>query len=276
MPSRRVIKSALTNFLGTYTSRNSDYQGYWLFGFVAADLSHCKIDLLAPVSENGTPLAFMTHLAVRRFAEQVAKAGLPQAVLHQAELEIVMKSDIVQAFIGSHAADGHIVQFIARATTSNRRTYENATQVFVAPHDPDKERRRAPEKWGPQELNIRPVNEREYTTNPEPRIRYLRKLVSVARSIVTYQVGLPQGCKRMDGAITRLKPYEKVDYPIFAEYLKGVRELPIGTSRLYWNRAALRELDRKLKPMNQKYRDGVFETCFEIIDRYAEESKNEE
>ena len=34
MPTRRVIKSVLHNFLGTYTSRYSDYNGYWLFGFM--------------------------------------------------------------------------------------------------------------------------------------------------------------------------------------------------------------------------------------------------
>ncbi len=35
---RRIIKAVLDNFLGTYTSRYSDFHGYWLFGFLVKDL----------------------------------------------------------------------------------------------------------------------------------------------------------------------------------------------------------------------------------------------
>ena len=34
IPARRHLKSVLAGFLGTYTSRYSDFQGYWLFGFI--------------------------------------------------------------------------------------------------------------------------------------------------------------------------------------------------------------------------------------------------
>ena len=37
MATRRVIKSVLSNFLGTYVSRYSEYDGYLLFGFLVAD-----------------------------------------------------------------------------------------------------------------------------------------------------------------------------------------------------------------------------------------------
>ena len=33
MPSRKVLKSVIQGFLGTYVSRNSDFDGYLLFGF---------------------------------------------------------------------------------------------------------------------------------------------------------------------------------------------------------------------------------------------------
>jgi hypothetical protein len=47
MATRRVIKSVLRNFLGTYTSRYSEIRGYWLFGFLVPDLGELHFDLLS-------------------------------------------------------------------------------------------------------------------------------------------------------------------------------------------------------------------------------------
>jgi hypothetical protein len=46
MKPRRIIKGVLHNFLGTYTSRYSDYDGYWLFGMLVRDVEELSIDLL--------------------------------------------------------------------------------------------------------------------------------------------------------------------------------------------------------------------------------------
>ncbi len=48
MACRNAIRGALNGFLGTYTSRYSDFGGYWLFGLVANELRQLQIDLLAP------------------------------------------------------------------------------------------------------------------------------------------------------------------------------------------------------------------------------------
>jgi hypothetical protein len=45
MASLRAIKCALHNFLGTYSSRYSEYSGYWLFGFLVNDLTRIDFDL---------------------------------------------------------------------------------------------------------------------------------------------------------------------------------------------------------------------------------------
>jgi hypothetical protein len=52
MPTRRVIKSVLDGFLGTYVSRYSDFGGYWLLGQVLDDLDGLEIDLLASVASD--------------------------------------------------------------------------------------------------------------------------------------------------------------------------------------------------------------------------------
>lgn len=108
-------------------------------------------------------------------------------------------------------------------------------------------------------------------TNPDKRTSYLRKLVSAARSLVTYQVGLPVGCIRINGILSSLKLYGNTDfeYPVFAEYLKITRDLPISTDRLFWDRDALRKRDNILEGINQKFRDPIFETCYTIIDMYG-------
>ena len=105
--------------------------------------------------------------------------------------------------------------------------------------------------------------------NPDARTSFLRKLVSAARSVVTYEVGLPVGCIRLHKILSWLRPYEGPDYPVFAQYVDATRDLPISTERLHWNRDALREHDKRLEPINQKFRDQVFDACYEIIQDYS-------
>jgi hypothetical protein len=105
--------------------------------------------------------------------------------------------------------------------------------------------------------------------NPDTRTSYLRKLVSAARSIVTYQVGLPHGCARVEGILTVLRHLEPVEFPVFQEYQSATLNLPTGTERLLWNREALRERDIRLEAINGDFRDRIFEACYDIIDRFA-------
>jgi hypothetical protein len=101
-----------------------------------------------------------------------------------------------------------------------------------------------------------------------------RELVAVARSIVTYQVGLPLGCVRLARIISWLQPFESAELPIVDRYLEAVRGLPIGTERLTWDRAALRREDVKLEAVNHEFRDPVFEVCYEIMDGFAKLESN--
>ena len=106
--------------------------------------------------------------------------------------------------------------------------------------------------------------------NPTERDSAARKVVAVARSIVTYQIGLPAGCLRMSRIYYPLARHE-TDLPtVFAEYLKEVRELPLTSERLLWNRSVLHEKDKLLEATNQIFRDRIFEACWTLIDRFAE------
>ena len=104
--------------------------------------------------------------------------------------------------------------------------------------------------------------------NKEQHESYIRKLVANARAIISYQVGLPLGCIKMSGILTWLSRYEKLDYPIFRDYLRETLGLPLGTERLRWNRESLREYDERLVAINLAYREQIIDTCFEIIEKY--------
>ena len=105
--------------------------------------------------------------------------------------------------------------------------------------------------------------------NPPKAVSYLKQLVSAARAIVTYQVGLPIGCIRIRRIIFSLRPHIDLSYPVFDEYLESLSGLPISSERLKWRRDALREPDKKLEAANRKYRDAIFEACYEIIDSHG-------
>jgi hypothetical protein len=103
--------------------------------------------------------------------------------------------------------------------------------------------------------------------NPSKRDSARRKVVAAARAIVTYQIGLPAGCQRLQRALAWLTPYE-TDLPtVCDEYMKAVLGLPLGSDRLNWDREVLKEKDIALESVNQRFRDRIFETCWSLIDR---------
>jgi hypothetical protein len=105
--------------------------------------------------------------------------------------------------------------------------------------------------------------------NPTKRDSAAGKVVAVARSIVTYQVGLSTGCRRMSRTLYWLAPYETNLPTIFREYLDQMRDLPIGSERLHWNRDILRQKDLEIERINQQFRDRIFDASWELIDRFV-------
>jgi hypothetical protein len=73
-----------------------------------------------------------------------------------------------------------------------------------------------------------------------------------------------------------LAPYEKALPTIFEEYLKQVTGLPLGSERLLWDREVLHEKDVTLEATNQRFRNQIFDTCWALIDRFAEPISSDE
>jgi len=142
------MKGALSGFLGTYSGRNSDYRGYWLHGQLSFGTPQYEFNLLVSPSADDSPEGFAWRLANRRFADQVTKAGLTLEAVAEATLRIQMQPEIVNGRHGGRRSDGHMVQLEVSALMDNGRRFVRQQTIFVAAHDPSKERRRLPHDWG--------------------------------------------------------------------------------------------------------------------------------
>lgn len=143
MTSRRVIPGLLHNFLGTFTSRYSDFDGYWVFGLLVESMDTVRIDLLADFTEvaDSSPSGFARRLAAQKFSEQAAKAGLSSARFREAYLDISKSAEPTRGFVNGRSSAGHCVRFQAHIVTDLGRAYDRTAYIFVAPHDPNIESR---------------------------------------------------------------------------------------------------------------------------------------
>lgn len=142
------MTSVLRNFLGTFTSRYSDYRGYWLFGLLPAEFERFSVGLLADPPEGDGALQVMQRLAIRRFGEQLMKSRLDRSVVREAVLELTRDSKPVLGWQGDFKVQGRSMGFLVRVAMDTGRKFEEQQSVFVAAHDPSKERRRDLSDWG--------------------------------------------------------------------------------------------------------------------------------
>jgi hypothetical protein len=138
----RAMKAVLWNFLGTFTSRHSDFQGHWLFGFLIEDLTELQVDLMDPPAANpDLPLGAAIHAAVERFEDQRRKAGLDKDRIREARLTIRKLPVPVEGSLDTRGRASHKAAFIATAVMVSGKRYERERFASVAPHDPRRESR---------------------------------------------------------------------------------------------------------------------------------------
>ena len=138
------IRNALAGFLGTYSSRNTDYKGYWLFGFIVDCLSELHIDpLMQPRSLASTALHAARDLARAKFLDQLLKNGITVDRVRQAALTVRRLPGKLERSIDDHVRAGFMVNFHIEAVMQDDRSYDRSCIVFVAPHDAEVERRSA-------------------------------------------------------------------------------------------------------------------------------------
>jgi hypothetical protein len=95
---RRKLRCVLHNLLGTFASRHTAYNGYFLFGFIIEEFEEAGFDLLdESVRQPYGPLAEAERIAKRKFDEQLVKAGLDRSVVREARLSMSRLPEPVQA-----------------------------------------------------------------------------------------------------------------------------------------------------------------------------------
>jgi len=136
MARRREMKSVLCGFFGTFASRYSDHDGYWIFGFVISRLTSRTIDLLADDLAPTDPDFLLTPLARARFREQVEKHRLALSMLRCAELELRRLGPFGRPAVDFSITDGYELTMTLRVATDLGKAYGRWVTIFVAPHDP--------------------------------------------------------------------------------------------------------------------------------------------
>jgi hypothetical protein len=126
------------NFLGTFTSRYSNFDGYWLFGFLvgAADLD---IDLLGDPGDRrrrgDEPSEHASLVARTVFLDQLAKHRFSVSRLRDARLAISTSPTACERLAGGSLRAGCEMTFVIVVTTDHGGTYRASCSTFVAPHD---------------------------------------------------------------------------------------------------------------------------------------------
>lgn len=134
----RVV-SLLDGFLGTYTSRYSDYNGYWLFGFVVEEVDRLVVDLLlpAPQGHGEAPHTKTIELAISKFKEQSTKARIDLALFREASLTILRSPHLWKPGEVRARRIGYDLEFTARARPEGREALERKVKLVVSPHNPN-------------------------------------------------------------------------------------------------------------------------------------------
>jgi len=141
IPRRRQLNGVLAGFLGTYTSRYSDFEGYWLFGFIVEAIDLLEIDLLARPSSAAGAVAKAESLARTKFREQLRKHGFEESATVEATLRIQPGAEEVERLAGDLRRLGRDLTFRASVLSDTGTRYNRSQTVFVASHDPRFEQR---------------------------------------------------------------------------------------------------------------------------------------
>jgi hypothetical protein len=148
MIRHRVIKGVLHNFLGTYVSRNSDFEGYWLFGFIVEEIQQVRINLINKnLDDSNRRIMIAERVAIQRFTELANKAGMQMSWLNEAYLEITKLISPLDVYVNDRLCTGYKLLFKVHVETDLGISYENSSSLIVAPHNPEIEKRRRKDDW---------------------------------------------------------------------------------------------------------------------------------
>ena len=106
---------------------------------------------------------------------------------------------------------------------------------------------------------------------PEQQDARTRRLVSAARALLSLQVGLYVGARRIENSLIWLGPDFQAKHRIFSEFTSAMpRGIPVGTARLLWNPEAMLATDARLAKVEACFRRQLLAECIEIVRHYGQ------
>lgn len=105
---------------------------------------------------------------------------------------------------------------------------------------------------------------------PEQRKARLERLVSAARALLSLQVGVYVGARRIENALDLLGPEFQGRHRIFAEFTDAVPlDIPLGSGRLLWDPDVVLKTDARLAAIEARFRPRLLAEALQIIREYA-------
>ena len=138
MGSTKALRGVVGNFLGTYVSRYSSIDGYWLFGFLVPHLTALQIDLLTPASNasSSPQVERAIELAYARFHDQLRKAKVDLKALRHARVTLSRADYVIPIEVNGLPSKAWPVHITVVAETRRGRRYVAERTVVVARHNP--------------------------------------------------------------------------------------------------------------------------------------------
>lgn len=137
---RGSITSALSGFLGRFLGRSSEWNGYWLFGFLPFGEHPIEWTLLPATSpDHTTPLTHARSLASTVLFDQLSKAGRA-GELTEAILSMTVLGQETRTLECGLVRTGRLIRAEIAATDHRGRRHTRAETIFVAGHDSEVER----------------------------------------------------------------------------------------------------------------------------------------
>jgi len=141
---RRKLTGVLCGFLDAFVSRDSDYDGYWIFGLLVREGDEFSFDLLHASSKiEGTPvLSAASQIAHSKFVRLLEKSHIPAQFVSEGRLIMSKLEPATRGLVNRRTSNGHLYSLQAEATSDLGKQYTARKTIFIAPHDPSVEQRR--------------------------------------------------------------------------------------------------------------------------------------
>jgi hypothetical protein len=135
MAGTKALKGVINGFIGTFVSRHSDYDGYWLFGFLVPRLTTLRVDLLNPPSHSDQHCQRVIDLATLKLREQLAKSKLDPRLVRNAQLTISRGDNTIILDVNGYPRKGWPLEVSIAVEDLRGRRYDAAQVIVVATHN---------------------------------------------------------------------------------------------------------------------------------------------